>query len=66
MIRFNGKPRETHPEALLDLLAEQGFGPETKGIAVAINGSVIPRSSWNETRLSGGDDIEIVKIMQGG
>lgn len=66
MIRFNGKPRETHPESLLELLAEQGLSQETKGIAVAINGSVVPRSSWSETRLSNGDDIEIVKIMQGG
>jgi sulfur carrier protein len=66
MIRFNGQPRESHPESLLDLLSEQGFGLDTKGIAVAINGSVVPRSSWNETRISSGDDIEIVKIMQGG
>lgn len=66
MIRFNGKPREKNPEFLLDLLTEQGFGQETKGIAIAINGSVVPRSSWNETRISDGDDIEIVKIMQGG
>lgn len=66
MIRFNGQPRESPPESLLDLLSEQGFGLDTKGIAVAINGSVVPRSSWNETRISSGDDIEIVKIMQGG
>lgn len=66
MMRVNGKPLETTPEHLVDVLAEQGFQKETRGIAVAINGTVVPRSMWSETRLSDGDDIEIVKIMQGG
>jgi len=80
MMRVNGKSLTTGPERLLDLLAELGFGAkgaegqmsnqgvqqETRGIAVAINGTVVPRSQWAATRLSDGDDVEIVKIMQGG
>ena len=66
MMRVNGKSLTTGPERLLDLLAEQGFQQETRGIAVAINGTVVPRSQWATTRLSDGDDVEIVKIMQGG
>lgn len=66
MMRLNGKPLTSAPERLVDLLAAQGFQMETRGIAVAINGSVVPRSKWAETMLSGEDDIEIVKIMQGG
>lgn len=66
MIHVNGKPLESSPVHLLDLLAAQGFTQETKGIAVAINGTVVPRSTWVDTRLADGDEIEIVKIMQGG
>ena len=66
MMLVNGKPLTTSPEHLVDLLGQQGFQKETRGIAVAINGTVVPRSMWAETRLSDGDDIEIVKIMQGG
>lgn len=66
MIRLNGESLTSPPERLADLLAEHGFRAETRGIAVAINGTVVPRSKWNETVLSDGDDIEIVKIMQGG
>lgn len=66
MMRINGKPTTTGPERLVDLLVEQGYQKETRGIAVAINGTVVPRSQWAETRLSDGDDVEIVKIMQGG
>ncbi|HMY18868.1 MAG TPA: sulfur carrier protein ThiS [Polyangium sp.] len=65
-MRVNGKPLETNPERLLDLLASQGIAPDTKGIAVAVNGSVVPRSTWAETSLANEDEIEIVKIMQGG
>ncbi len=66
MIRLNGKPQENSPRRLLSLLATQGIEPETRGVAVAVNGSVVPRSLWAETALSDGDDVEIVKIMQGG
>lgn len=65
-MRVNGKPLEKNTKRLLDLLASQGITPDTKGIAVAINGSVIPRSTWAETSLADEDEIEIVKIMQGG
>jgi sulfur carrier protein len=65
-MRVNGKSTAIVHEHLVDLLAEQGFQKEARGIAVAINGTVVPRSLWAETRLSDGDDIEIVKIMQGG
>lgn len=66
MMRVNGKPTAVGPERLLDLLVEQGYQQETRGIAIAINGTVVPRSRWAETRLTDGDDVEIVKIMQGG
>ncbi|HRI62709.1 MAG TPA: sulfur carrier protein ThiS [Polyangium sp.] len=66
MIRVNGKTVENCPVNLVELLAAQGFSGETKGIAVAINGTVVPRSTWAETRLADGDEIELVKIMQGG
>jgi sulfur carrier protein len=36
------------------------------GIAVAVNGAVVPRSQWNERRIEDGDDIEIVRAVQGG
>jgi len=37
-----------------------------RGIAVALNGEVVPRSSWNDTRVRNGDAIEIVGASQGG
>jgi sulfur carrier protein len=45
------------------LLEDLGF-PE-KGIAVAVDWSVLPRSQW-ETRLSDGARVEVVTAVQGG
>ena len=37
-----------------------------RGIAVALNGSVVPRSAWADTTLKPGDNVEIVRARQGG
>jgi sulfur carrier protein len=36
------------------------------GVAVAVNGEVIPRGLWAQTLLVAGDDIEVVTAAQGG
>lgn len=36
------------------------------GVAVAINGQVVPRSKWRDTRVSASDQVEIVGAVQGG
>ena len=66
MITVNGKPRPEAPGALVDLLAEEGVQPGARGIAVALNGEVVPRSAWEATALNPGDRVEIVKVLQGG
>jgi sulfur carrier protein len=40
--------------------------PSPRGVAVARNGVVVPRSQWDDTRLSDGDRIEIVTAAAGG
>ena len=40
--------------------------PKTRGLAVALNGVVVPRRAWPETALSPGDEVEIVKLFAGG
>jgi sulfur carrier protein len=48
------------------LLAEKAVDTEQKGIAVALNGAVVPRAAWAETPLKAGDNVEIVRARQGG
>jgi sulfur carrier protein len=54
------------PVALQELLISQGITPQQGGIAVAINGTVIPRTQWNSTVLQANDNVEIVNAFAGG
>jgi sulfur carrier protein len=65
-VTVNGEPRATEAGRVSDLLVHLGYGGDGPGIAVAVNGQVVPRSTWSERRIDDGDDIEIVGAVQGG
>lgn len=64
-ITLNGKPHEleqaTSVTALLDTLSVT-----PRQVAVAVNGTVVPRDAWPDTRISDGDTVEIVRAVGGG
>jgi sulfur carrier protein len=62
----NGECRQVTATDVRGLLAALGFDPEGRGIAVARNGEVVPRSAWETTRLAPDDRIDIVGAVQGG
>jgi sulfur carrier protein len=37
-----------------------------RGVAVAVNGEVVPRSRWTGTQLRDGDRVEVLTAAQGG
>ena len=49
---------------LLALL--NGGNPNTRGIAVAVNGEVVSRSRWEQAVLSDGDRLEVLRAVGGG
>ena len=65
-IRLNGADRPWRAGSVADLLRESGRDPSQSGIAVAVNGSVVPRREWTERAVEPGDDVEIVGAVQGG
>jgi len=40
--------------------------PEQRGVAVAVNGEVVPRGEWAVRSLADGDTVEILTAAQGG
>jgi sulfur carrier protein len=66
MIQLNGRPETLGTDALTALLEQQGIDVAGRGVAVALNGVVVPRAAWTQTRLSAGDAVEIVQAKQGG
>ena len=65
-IRLNGKDETVQAATVAELLTGLGVDPERRGLAVAINGDVVPRRAWAERRLAVADDVEIVRPLQGG
>jgi sulfur carrier protein len=64
-IEVNGAPwDEPAAVTVADLVAR--WCPSPRGIAVARNGHVVPRSCWGRTPLVDGDSIEIVTAAAGG
>lgn len=65
MIRLNGEGAPLAAKTIAELVEQQGVAGG-KGVAVALNGQVVRRQAWAETTLSPGDDVEIVRVRQGG
>jgi sulfur carrier protein len=62
----NGTMRAVEEEATVeDLIAELGLPRKGAGIAVAVNGAVVPRSDWSRS-LGEQDRVEILHAVQGG
>ena len=43
-----------------------GAAAEQRGVAVAVDGEVVPRSGWERTGLRNGQRVEVVEAIQGG
>lgn len=56
-------PEGTTIEALLVALGAPQSG---RGVAVAKDGEVVPRSQWHRTMLAAGDQLEVLSAVQGG
>ena len=65
-IRLNGESEPISAATLEQLLLEKEVDIGQRGIAVALNGTVVPRAAWPDTVLKPGDTIEIVRARQGG
>ena len=65
-IRVNGQDEPLAAATIAALIASKDIAPEQKGVAVARNGSVVPRAQWPTTPVAAGDVIEIVVARQGG
>ena len=65
-VEVNGKREPLSAATLSALLADRGIGASGRGVAVAVNGAVVPRAAWPQTALRAGDTIEIVSAKQGG
>jgi sulfur carrier protein len=69
----NGERRELPAKAtvlsVVQLLADAGGRPSQtagRGVAVAVDGEVVPRDDWSSTALGDGARVEVLAAIQGG
>lgn len=65
-IQINGTDEVLRAATITELLATKEIPSDGRGLAVAVNGTVIRRAAWATTPLNSGDKIEIVHARQGG
>lgn len=65
-ITVNGTREVLAATDLVVLLRAWGIGEDERGVAVAVNGAVVPRADWSATQLVAGDAVEILRARQGG
>jgi thiazole synthase len=52
--------------AVTDAVEASGTSGDQRGVAVAIDGEVVPRSEWDRTELREGQKVEVLAAIQGG
>lgn len=65
-VRVNGCEKILAGVTIPELLRRHGLDPAARGLAVAVNGALLPRRQWATAALAVGDDIEIVRPFGGG
>ena len=67
MIVLNGERSELPDgETVADALQRLGVAADQRGVAVAVDGEVVPRARWQEFVLREHARVEVLAAMQGG
>ena len=67
MILLNGEESDLQAgETVAAALARLRLPPDARGVAVAVDGQVVARSSWETSTLSADARVEVLTAMQGG
>jgi sulfur carrier protein len=63
----NGESRQVDCGVTVQaLVLSLGRAPEGRGVAVAVDGEVVPRTVWQDTVLEEDARVEVVAAVQGG
>jgi sulfur carrier protein len=67
MIYLNGNPHDdAGGQTVASLLGVLDLEPDARGIAVAVDGEVVPRAGWSDFAIPDRARVEVLTAMQGG
>jgi sulfur carrier protein len=62
----NGEQRELGERATVEAAVRAAGAPDGRGVAVALDGEVVPRGEWATTEIRDGQEVEVLRAVQGG
>jgi len=65
-ITINGERRELGEGATIEGAVRASGAPDGRGVAVALDGEVVPRGEWATTEVREGQEVEVLHAVQGG
>ncbi len=66
-VRLNGEEQRLPEGATVaDAVRATGADGAARGVAVAVEGEVVPRGEWDSTVLRAGGRVEVLQAVQGG
>ena len=66
VITINGERRELGDGATIEAAVRAVGAPDARGVAVALDGEVVPRGEWATTEVREGQQVEVLHAVQGG
>jgi sulfur carrier protein len=67
VIVLNGEGSQLRAgETVAQLLLDMGLDADARGVAVAVDGEVVPRAKWGSFVLAQDARVEVLTAMQGG
>jgi sulfur carrier protein len=67
VIVLNGQRSDVRAgESVTAALIRLGLDVDARGVAVAVDGEVVPRAAWDSFALGDGARVEVLTAMQGG
>jgi sulfur carrier protein len=64
-VTVNGERRELPDGATVETTVRE-LGAPDRGVAVAVDGEVVPRGDWASTPMRDGQQVEVLRAVQGG
>ena len=66
-VMLNGEPHDLPEGATVADAVDASGAPESRaGVAVAVDGEVVPRGRWTDKELDNGQHVEVLQAVQGG
>ena len=66
LVTLNGECRELREPATVEAAVLATGAPDGRGVAVAVDGEVVPRGQWSTTEVREGQHVEVLHAVQGG